>query len=83
MWIFSEIEVQKLRRVPQNLNFCQTRQLVVVVLTGDTDGFGFTLPGAMGKARRMAKALHSLKLFLLKDKINRELDKNSLIMKFR
>ena len=59
----------------------QFMKLVVVVLTGETDGSKFTQPGALSKARWMAKAIYSLDLFLLlKDKINRELGKNPFIM---
>ena len=53
-------------------DYTQFMKLVLVVLTGDTDGFKFTRPGALSKARWMAKAIYSLDLFLLKDKINRE-----------
>ena len=57
-------------------DYTQFMKLVVVVLTGDTDCFIFTWPGSLSKARWMAKAIYSLDLFLLKDKINRELGKN-------
>ena len=53
--------------------------MVVVVLTGETDGSKFTQPGALSKARWMAKAIYSLDLFLLKDKIDRKIGKNPLM----
>ena len=57
-------------------DYTQFMKLVVVVLTGDTDCFKFTWPGSLSKARWMAKAIYSLDLLVLKDKINRELGKN-------
>lgn len=61
-------------------DYTQFMKLVLVALTGDTSNFKITRPGALSKARWMAKAIYAIDLFLLKNKIKRELGKNPVIM---
>ena len=61
-------------------DYTQFMKLVLVALTGDTTNFKITQPGAVSKARWMSKAIYALDLIILKNKIQRELGKNPVIM---
>ena len=52
-------------------------ELTLLYLSGDTN-YTFNRPGALHKARWMAKILYSIKIVLLADKITNELPKGSV-----
>ena len=52
-------------------------ELTLLYLSGDRN-YTFSRPGALHKARWMAKILYSIKMVLLSDKINDELPKGSV-----
>ena len=52
---------------------------VLVLLTGQTDGFKFDKPTAVSKARWMGKTNYASALVLLKDKIFEELPQNMIM----
>ena len=71
--------IQLIREVLANKAFAyrgdyeQLLRLVLILLTGHTEGFKFTKPGAISKARWMAKSIVGCGLCLLKDQIFAEI----------
>ena len=61
-------------------DYTQFMKLVLVALTGDTTNFKFTQPGAISKARWMAKDNYAISMFLMKDKTANELGRDAVIM---
>ena len=57
-------------------------KLSLLYLTGDCeDGFEFARPGALHKARWMAKLIYSIKIVLLGEKISAELESGAILSK--
>ena len=57
--------------------------MTLVLLTGDTTNFKFTKPGAISKARWMAKAIYTIYMYLLSDKITSELPKDTIFTPYQ
>ena len=61
-------------------DYRELAQLSLLYLTGDIeDGFQFSHPGALHKARWMAKLLYSMKIVLLSEKIRCELGSGEIL----